>query len=417
MQFPGVNVLWHEDIDTDFMREACGLLRNRMGQPAFFNSDLIVQGLTRYGIPREHAVEHLPSTCSETSIQGRSNQAGPMPYVNIALALLYAMFDGQHPITGAREGPATGFPQTYEELKDAFLTQLDYAACRAIEEGNQGLLLESWYRPFPLLSCFIQGCIENGRDFSRGGPLYTLLQPEAIGLSNCVDGLAAIKTLVGGEGRYTLDDFRNAVLQDYEGFDDLRRAIRRDCPKYGNNVPLTNDLFAEAADKWCSAMEGHRNLYDGPIFPGFLGWVVWIDFGKETPATPDGRRAGLPLANCIGPCTGVQLKGVPSMLLSSAGFDQSRGLGGIVYNLRFSANSLKSESGVERLKNLLETAFSVGIFQVQVNLASSEMLRDAQKHPEDHPNLLVRVGGYLVPFALLPGDAQEDVIRRAEVEL
>jgi formate C-acetyltransferase len=151
--------------------------------------------------------------------------------------------------------------------------------------------------------------------------------------------------------------------------------------------------------------------------PGFLGWTVWIGFGKETPATPDGRKAGAPLANCIGPCTGVNLKGVPSMLLSTCGLDQARGLGGIVFNLRLSPNSIESEPGIERLKALIETAMDIGIFQVQINLAGTELLREAQREPESHADLLVRIGGYLVPFTKLPMEAQEDVITRTEMEI
>ncbi|MBC8230584.1 hypothetical protein H8E77_13635 [bacterium] len=417
MYFPGVDVLWHKDIDEDFMRAACGLLRNGVGHPAFFNSDVIVKGLTNYGVPFEHAVEHLPSTCTETSIQGRSNPWVAHPYVNIPMDLLYAMFNGRHPISGKQDRPANGFPAKYDELKKAFFKQVEYTAHQAIASGIQNQLLESWYRPFPLLSCFIQDCIGRGKDISHGGALHNFLQPEAVGISNVVDGLAAIKTLVEDEKRYTLDDFRNAVTKNFEGYEELRQAILRECPKYGNNTPWINELFAEVAGGWCSAIEGHRNFYGGPVFPGFLGWVVWIGFGQNTPATPDGRLAETPLANTVGPCTGVQLKGAPSMFMSSCELDQSRGLGGITFNLRFSSNSLKDELGVERLKSLIETVFDLGIYQIQVNLTSSEVLKDAQEKPENYPDLLVRIGGYLVPFTLLPKEAQEDVIARTEIDL
>jgi len=415
--FPGADVFWHKDIDPEFMRRACRLLRNGMGQPSFFNTDLVIKGLARYGIPYEHAVEHLPSTCTETSIQGRSNPWVAWPYVNIPISLLYAMFGGRHLTKGTQDRPDTGIPQSSAELKEAFLKQLDYAVREAIAGGIRDQLVESWYRPFPLLSCFIQGCMESGRDISHGGALYNFLQPEAVGISNVVDGLAAIKVLVEDQGRYSLEDFRRAILGNFEGPEELRRAILDDCPKHGNNVDWVNRLFAEVSGRWCSAIEGHRNFYGGPVFPGFLGWTVWIHYGRETPATPDGRKAGTPLANTIGPCTGVKLKGALSMLLSTLGLDQSRGLGGIVFNLRLSPNALKTEAGIERLKNLIETAFGLGIYMVQVNVTSSDVLRDAQKHPENYADLLVRIGGYLVPFTLLSVDAQEDVIARTETEI
>jgi formate C-acetyltransferase len=428
MCFPGIVVLWHKDIDEEFMRAACRLLRNGMGQVAFFNSDLIIKGLIRYGIPFKHAIDHHHS-CTETTIIGRSNPWVSWPYVNIPMCLLFAMFDSQYPKCGALikfdcrdftsggQGDfSTGLPQTYNELKEAFFKHLEHAANQAIAGGIRDQLIESWYRPFPLLSCFIQNCVKRGKDISHGGALYNFLQPQAVGVPNVVDGLAAIKTLVEDRKLYTLDDFRDAITKDFEGYENLRRAILSECPKYGNNTPWVNDLFAEVAGRWCSAFEGHRNFYGGPVFPGFLCWTHWITFGQATPATPDGRKAGTSLANSMG-CTGVQREGALSMFLSACKFDQSRALGGLSFITRFSSSSLKNELGVEKMKNLIETVFELGIYQVQVNLTSSNTLKDAQKHPENYSDLLVRIGGYVVPFTLLPKDAQEEVIARTEMNL
>jgi formate C-acetyltransferase len=417
MYFPGADVSWHADMNPEFVRRAVRLLRNGKGQPSLFNSDVIVKGLQRYGIPFEHAVDHLPSTCTETSIMGRTNPWVAWPYVNIPMCLLYALFDGKHPVRETQDRPATGLPQTYTALKEAFHKQVRYAARQAIGVGLRDQLLESWYRPFPLLSCFIQGCLENGRDISNGGALYNFLQPEAVGVSNVVDGLAAVKTLVEDERRFTLDDFRDALRQNFDRADELLRAIRKDCPKYGNDTQWINELFAEVAGAWCSSLEGYTNRFGGPVFPGFLGWTVWIGFGRETPATPDGRLAGTPLANSLAPCTGVALKGTPAMMLSAAGFDHSRGLGGMTFNVRFAANALSTDDGVERLKGLIEASLDLGIYQVQVNVVGAETLRDAQEHPENYRDLFVRIGGYLVPFTLLPKDAQDEVIARTELEI
>jgi formate C-acetyltransferase len=417
MYFPGVDIAWHRDIDPAFMRRAVRLLRNGKGQPAFFNSDVIVKGLLRHGVPFEHAVDHLPSTCTETSIMGRSNPWVAWPYVNIPMCLLYALFDGRHPVSDTRDRPATGMPHTYQALKAAFFRQLEYAVHQAVATGLRDQRLASRYRPFPLLSCFIQDCVGQGKDISHGGALYNFLQPEAVGVSNVVDGLVAIRTLVEDQRRYSLDAFRSAIRADFEGHDDLLRAIREDCPKYGNDTDWINRLFADVAGAWCAALEGYQNRFGGPVLPGFLGWTVWIGFGRETPATPDGRKASAPLANSIAPCTGVALKGTPAMMLSTADFDHSRGLGGITFNVRFAANALATEAGIDRLKGLIEAGMDLGLFQIQVNLASAEMLRDAQRRPQEYADLFVRIGGYLVPFTLLPADAQEEVIARTELEI
>jgi len=277
------------------------------------------------------------------------------------------------------------------------------------------LYLESIHRPFPLLSCFIQGCIERGLNISQGGALYNFIQPEAVGVSNVVDGLGAIRTLVDDEARYTLDEFRAAIKADFHGYDELREAILRDCPKHGNDIHWVNELFGEVAGGWCDAFEGHANFLGGPFLPGFLAWTNWIRYGEKTPATPAGRKAGEPLANSIVNCTGVQVKGFPALVLSTAQLDQSRALGGVTFNVRFGANVLAEDKGIRGLKGLMEGAFDVGAYQIQVNLASTEVMRAAQESPDEHSDLLVRIGGYLVPFTLLPRNAQDEVIARTEL--
>ena len=417
MYFPGLDISWHRGIDPEFMQRAAALLRNGKGQPSFFNDEVIVRGLERVGVPFEHAVDHLPSTCTETSIAGRCNPWVAWPYMNLAMDLLYALFGGRHPISGNQDRPAFPEPQSYEELKARLHEQLEITAHTAIESSLRDQLLESWYRPFPLLSCFIQDCLARGTDISHGGAVYNFLQPEAVGVSNVVDGLVAIKTLVEEKQRYTLDDFRAATRDNFASHQDLRRAILRDCPKYGNDDEWINDLFAEVAGGWCTYLEGHTNRFGGPVLPGFLGWVVWIDFGRNTPATPDGRLSGVPLANSLAPCTGVTPKGYPSVILSASKLDHSRGLGGMVFNLRFGGNALVTDQGVDRLRALVEAAMDLGTYMLQITVVSADTLRAAQASPEDYQDLFVRIGGYLVPFVLLAKDAQDEVIARAELEL
>ncbi|MFW6156503.1 MAG: pyruvate formate lyase family protein, partial [Armatimonadota bacterium] len=473
MYFPGIDISWHSDIDDEFMRRAMALLRNGNGQPSVFNSDQITRGLVRHGIPFEHAVDHLPSTCTETSIMGRSNPHVAWPYINLAMCLEYALFGGAHPekdhaddfatdvglrltdppaswaVRGAGipacgrseaerrttndtagpaspgagkrrhrrlSGPSKRLPETYTELRDAFMRVLKHAVDGGIIQCNRDLWLQSIHRPFPLLSCLIEGCIESGRNMSDGGALYNFIQPEAVGASNVVDALAAVKTLVEERGEYTLDDFRSAIRDNFEGADDLLRAIKRDCPKHGTDDPLCNRLFGEVAGRWCDFIEGNTNYLGGPFFPGFLGWTVWIRYGEATPATPDGRLAGEPLANSIMNCTGVQTQGFPALVRSiTEHFDNSRGLGGTTCNVRFQANVLDTDEGAEALLGLTEAAMDLGAYQLQYNLASTEQMRAAQEDPDSHRDLFVRIGGYLVPFVLLNETAQEEVIAREEL--
>ncbi len=237
------------------------------------------------------------------------------------------------------------------------------------------------YRVFPLLSCFVQGCLDSGRDIAEGGALYNFLQPEAVGIPNVVDGLRAVETLVEEKQRFSLDDFRQALRDNFVNHDELQRAILRECPKHGNDEPGTNALFFEVADRWCDYIEEKRNYLGGPVLPGFLGWTMWFHFGKKTPATPDGRKAGTPLANSMGPCTGTIPKGAPAVILSASKLDQRRGLGGTTFNLRFNSNLLASSNGIEAFRGFVEASFELGTYMLQIDLASSELLRRAQQAP------------------------------------
>lgn len=405
MYFPGIDISWHPGMPEDFVLEACMLLRNGKGQPSFFNDTAIVEGLARHGVPFQHAVDHLPSTCTETSIAGRCNPWVAWPYVNLADSLLHALHEANDDVS-------------WQDLLEATDRQMGAAAEDAVRRGIMDQAVAAIHRPFPLLSCFIEGCIESATDISHGGATYNFLQPEGVGVVTVVDSLAAIKHLVYDQGRWKLAEIRQALADDWEGHGDLLRAVNLEAPRYGNDDPWVNELFARVAGTWCDCIEGKLNYHGGPVLPGFLGWTVWIDYGWQTDATPDGRRAGDPLSSSMAPRSGARLRGVPSMLLSAGQFDNRRGLGGTTYNLRFSSDDLATEGGAERLRALVETALGkVGLYMLQIDITSTSTLRAAQESPDDYRDLFVRVGGYLVPFTYLPPHAQEEVIQRTELGL
>lgn len=405
MYFPGIDISWHRNMPEDFVRRACQLLRNGKGQPSFFNDEAIIEGLARHGVPYEHAVDHLPSTCTETSIAGRCNPWVAWPYMNLAESFLSALAEA-------------GDGATWEQLLEATDRHVAATAREAVRRGIADQAVAAVNRPFPLLSCFIEGCIESATDISHGGATHNFLQPEGVGVVTVVDSLAAIKHLVFDEGRCTLAELRQALTDNWEGHEALHRAVRLEAPSYGNDDPWINELFARVAGVWCDGIEGQLNYYGGPVLPGFLGWTVWIHFGEQTDATPDGRRAGEPLANSMAPRSGARLKGTPSMILSAGGFDNTRGLGGTTYNVRFSGDDLAAEGGPDRLKAIVETALgTVGLYMLQIDMVNTETLRAAQQSPDDYRDLFVRIGGYLVPFTYLPPHAQEDVIQRTELGL
>lgn len=415
MHMPGLALLWHAELPDELLLEGCRLLGNGNAQPAFFNHDLIIEGLQRHGVPFEHAVDHLPGGCGGTSIAGRSGTWVAEAAVNLPVSLLCAMFGGKDPRSGDVVGQATPVPKGWNALLDALDAQLAHAAHRAVAAGIEVQSLAARLRPLPLLSCFIQGCLQRGIDVSQGGALYNFLEPEAVGLANVVNSLAAIRSLVYDGRRCTLEELRQALSDNWNGHELLRESIRRTAPRFGRDDPQVNGLFAYVAGSWCDHLEGCRNYFGGPVLPGFLGWQAWTELGRETPATPDGRLDCEPFADNLGALCSLDGDEVEQLVLSASGLDLTRILGGIGASIRLPDGALRTPEGPVRLKGKILRAFAeLDAFMLEVDLTAAAELRAARHEPDADQPVMIRVGGCAVPFGDLPPDAQDTIIARQE---
>jgi len=304
-------------------------------------------------------------------------------------------------------------PSTFDEL-NAHIRERLATTVRGAAQGLNGV----WHRRaetgcFPLASCLISDCLERGQDFDRGGARYNWVENSFVGLANLVDGLVAIKELVYDSKELSLSEFREILQANYEGHEDLRQRIINRIPSYGNDNNGVDALAVEYAEFLEETTESNIvGLH--PYVPGFFCWVVHERFGAGTGATPDGRRAGFPLADGAGAAQGREKSGPTASVLSTTKWNHKKALGGLVHNVRFSKNALRTGEGLAGLRNLIVTYLRRGGFEIQVNVVSADVLRDAQEHPENYPDLLVRVAGYSDYFVHLNPNMQSEVIARTE---
>ena len=406
--YPTVGLAWHEGTPSELTEFCCQMLSTGIGDPAFFNDELIVQGLREHGVSDQDSYNYMNSTCVEIKVVGASNMWVTAPYFNCPKALLEVM-------ESVREGSLLE-PASFTQLKERVRERL----ASTVKEAAKGLH-QVWQRRgetgcFPLASCLIKDCLEKGEDFDRGGARYNWVENSFVGLANLVDGLVAIKRLVYEEKELSLGEFSKILESNYQENETLRQRILNQLPSYGNDEEESDALAVEWAEFLEETTQGNIvGLH--PYVPGFFCWVIHERFGADTGATPDGRVAGFPLADGAGAAQGREKTGPTASVRSTTKWNHKRALGGLVQNVRFSKSALRDKKGLDALRGLIETYLRLGGFEMQLNVVSADTLRDAQECPEEYSDLLVRVAGYSDYFTHLNPNMQAEVIARTEHSL
>ena len=350
-----------------------------------------------YGVPEVQARNYIHSTCVEITPVGASNVWVARPYTNMPQMLLDVM-DREYDSFDA-------LLARYFEVMDATIERDFHTHQKFRVEREQNSML-------PLLSCFVDDCLELGKDIEQGGATYNWTMPSFVGLANVVDSLYAIKTLVYEEKKLTVTQFKAILDDNFKDNEALRLYILNHIPKYGNDLDGIDQYFGmitEHISEVCEKFTGmHRN---GDLIPSAFCWIKHAEFGKETTATPDGRPAGFPLGDGSGPCQGRENSGPTASVLSSTKWDHHKFIGGIAVNMKFSKNSLGKDS-LDTLCAIVKTFIKRGGFETQINVVDNDTLRKAQENPEAYRDLVVRIGGYSDYFVKLTPQMQEEVILR-----
>lgn len=427
---PNLTVRYHKGLDNHFLNECIEVMKLGFGMPAMNNDEIIIPSFIKKGVLEEDAYDYSAIGCVETAVPGKwGYRCTGMSYINFPKILLITMNDGIDPSSGKRYAKGHGhFTEmtSYEELKAAWDETLrEITRMSVIVENAIDLGLEREC-PDILCSALTDDCIGRGKTLKEGGAVYDYISGLQVGIANLSDSLAALKKLVFEEKRLTTSELWWALETDFAGDrgEEIRQMLINDAPKYGNDDDYADQLVVDAYDTYIDEIAKYPNTRygRGPIggvrYSGTSSISANVGQGKGTLATPDGRHAGTPLAEGCSPEHSMDKKGPTSVLKSVSKLRTDEIVGGVLLNQKVNPQTLAKEEDKLKLMALLRTFFNrLHGYHIQYNVVSRETLIDAQKHPEKHRDLIVRVAGYSAFFNVLSKATQDDIIERTEHSL
>jgi formate C-acetyltransferase len=398
-----------------FVKRALKIIKSGFGQPSVFNTDAIIQELLRQGKDIVDARKGGASGCVETGAFGVESYT-LTGYFNLAKLVELTLHNGFDPRTQKQLGPRTGDPLSFSCFDDfltAYNAQLNHFIDVKIEGNNRIEKINAQYMPVPFMSLFTDDCIQNGKDYNAGGARYNTSYIQGVGTGSTTDSLSSIKYHVYDRKTFSMEHLLEMLDKNYEGYPGEWNRIWNETPKYGNDEDYADELLAHLFEQFFRAVDGRPSFKGGTFRINLLPTTTHVYFGSVIGALPDGRKAGQPLSEGISPVQGADRKG-PTAVLKSAGKIDHLRTGGTLLNQKFLPSFFEHERNYEKLTALIRAYFSMNGHHIQFNVVDADTLRDAQRHPENYRDLIVRVAGYSDYFNDLGEDLQNEIIARTE---
>jgi pyruvate formate-lyase/glycerol dehydratase family glycyl radical enzyme len=398
-----------------FIKRAAKIIRTGFGQPSVFNTDVVVQEMIRMGKSVVDARCGGTSGCVETGAFGKENY-NLTGYFNMPKVLEITLNNGLDPRTGRRIGLETGDPaqfETFQDLFEAYQKQLTYFVDVKIRGNNVIERLYARYMPAPFLSLLIDDCIARGKDYHDGGTRYDTSYIQGVGLGTMADALTALKYHIFDQKTLTFEELLAVLRDNFEGHERVRQMLLNKTPRYGNDDDYADEVMVSVFNAYFNAIDGRKNTRGGTYRINLLPTTVHVYFGSVIGATPDGRKAELPLSEGISPVQGADRRGPTAVIKSVAKMDHVR-TGGTLLNQKFTPQLLQNDDDLDKLVQLVRTYFKLDGHHIQFNVVDAGTLRDAQQNPEQYRDLIVRVAGYSDYFCDLGKALQDEIIARTE---
>ena len=400
----------------DFLLRACESYRYTSGQ-AFFNDALVVEELVADGYALEDARDYSIVGCVEPTSTGNTFGCTAGNDISLVGVLEMALNEGRAVITGTRVGAPTPDPAGFRDFADvqrAFAEQLAHNVDKLVRavEAKDRAHAESF--PSPLVSATLEGCLEKATDMTRGGARYNFGSITGRGLGTVANSLAALRWAVFERRMLSMQEMVGHLRDNFKGAEALRQELLRKAPKYGTDDPGADELARWVTEVFCREVRKHPCGRGGFYRPGIFSYGVHVADGMSLGATPDGRKAGEPVSNGISPVNATETAGPTAVLRSAASAGGALLSDGTALNIRLSPSLLGTHEQAEKLASMIEAYFALGGRHVQFNVVDTRTLKDAQAHPEDYPDLVVRVSGYCAYFTDLGRSIQDDIIARTE---
>lgn len=427
---PNLTVRYHKNINKRFLDECVEVMRLGFGMPALNNDEIIIPSFMDWQVKEEDAYNYSAIGCVETAVPGKwGYRCTGMSYINFPRMLLCTMNNGVDLTSNKRFTKGYGYfteMESYEELLKAWdktireITRYSVIVENVIDKASERDV------PDILCSALTDDCIARGKTIKEGGAVYDFISGLQVGIANMADCLAAIKKLVYEEKKITRQELWDAILDDFSSPENkkIQEMLIREAPKYGNDDDYADQLIVEAYDSYIEEIEKYPNTrYNrGPIggirYAGTSSISANVGQGMSTMATPDGRNAFEPLAEGCSPAHNSDKNGPTAVFKSVSKLRTNKITGGVLLNQKMTPQMLSTEENRQKLELLIKTFFNrLHGYHVQYNIVSKETLIDAQKHPEKHKDLIVRVAGYSAFFNVLSKKTQDDIIGRTEQSL
>lgn len=412
---PNSNVQISRKNPQKFLKRACEIAREGWGQPAFYNTEAIIQELMNAGKSLEDARKGGCSGCVETGAFG--NEAYILQgYFNLPKVFELTLFNGLDPMTGKQLGPQTGDPtqfKSFDELWDAYTKQIHYFLDIKVRGSNVIESLYAKYMPVPFLSILTNDCIARGEDYNAGGARYNTSVIQGVGTGTIADSLSAVKYNVYDEKNFTMEELLSAMKADFQGYERIYNLVKNKTPKYGNDDDYADGLMKKVFNYFLDNVCARRNMRGGSYRVDMLPTTCHVYFGDVMIASPNGRLAHKPVSEGISPEKGADVNGPTAVIKSCAKMDHLR-TGGTLLNQKFTPEVLAGEEGIDNLANFIRSYFNMDGHHVQFNVVHRETLIDAQNKPEEYRDIIVRVAGYSDYFRNLDKPLQDEIIDRTE---
>jgi pyruvate formate-lyase/glycerol dehydratase family glycyl radical enzyme len=422
---PTLTARVHKNSPYVFLRRCVEVLSKGGGMPAFFNDEIIIPSLLLRGVQKEDAYNYCMVGCVEPSVAGKWGGRYGASLFNLTKCLELALNGGKDPRTGimlhGNDKTLKDFVD-YREVFDAFKDQLShYIRLYTIMDNIQDMVWETML-PTPFVSGLVSDCIERGREIKRGGAVYDFSGGQAGNIANVANSLAAIRKLIFEEKVISKEKLQEALETNFEGQqgEQIRQTLINRAPKYGNDDDYVDSIAKEAFTHYLKETGKHRNTrygrgpIGGTFHPSTASVAYNVPAGTITGATPDGRKAGEPLADVESPFRGTELNGPTAVVKSASKLEHILESGGSILNLKFNPSIFNDPRQLDNLVALITGFFELKGMEVQILIVPAENLRAAQKTPEKYRDLLVRVAGYSTFFVALDPEIQNDIIARTE---
>lgn len=412
---PNSNVTISKKTPQKFLKRACEISRKGWGQPAFYNTEAQITELINAGKSLEDARRGGSSGCVETGAWG--NEAYILTgYMNIPKIFQLTLFNGFDEYSGKQLGLQLGYAKdfkNFDELWTAFKKQLKHFVDIKIRGNNVIERLYAEEMPAPCLSVVTNDCISNAKDYNAGGARYNTNYIQGVGIGTVTDCVASVKYNVFDEKNFTMEELIDAMEHDFEGYDYIYSLVHDKTPKYGNDDDYADELMREIFNLYHDTIVGRPNMKGGKYGIDMLPTTCHVYFGDVILATPNGRKAHKPVSEGISPEKSADTNGPTAVIKSCAKMDHLA-TAGTLLNQKFTPNVVAGEAGLNNMASLVRSYFAMDGHHIQFNVVDRQTLIEAQKHPEDYKDLIVRVAGYSDFFRNLDKPLQDEIIERTE---